>query len=77
MWHKFNARLWNTTRSDVCMGVCRMICKTIYCTPENDKLILFSLYLSPYLSVSMHPEAEEGFKDLTKNEIRRHDRQRY
>ena len=89
-------------------GVCRMICKTIYRTPKNDKRLLWacshvnasvpkyeaqigilllllrcfgmsssppalaqaapvrvSNSLSLSVSVSMHPEAEEGFKELS------------
>ena len=34
------------------------------------------LIFSPCLSMSMHPEAEEGFKELTKTEISRHDLKR-
>ena len=32
--------------------------------------LALSFYLSLSLSVSMHPEAEEGFKKLMKNETR-------
>ena len=79
IWHAFNARLWKTIRSDVCMGYAVWYVKRYteaHFVGLSFSLSLF-LSLSPCFSVSMHPEAEEGNNEFTKNEIRRHDLERY